>query len=71
MGLHYWGMKPKPKRYQNQDCLHFITFSCYQAEVARLHSGAGFVRAPTRASVSVAGIYLRGVPTLAQTTREG
>jgi len=23
-------MTTKPKRYQNQDCLHFITFSCYQ-----------------------------------------
>lgn len=33
MGLHYWGMKPKPKRYQNQDCLHFITFSCYRRKL--------------------------------------
>ena len=23
-------MSAKPKRYQNQGCLHFITFSCYQ-----------------------------------------
>jgi putative transposase len=23
-------MKPKPKRYQHQGCLHFITFSCFQ-----------------------------------------
>jgi putative transposase len=23
-------MNPKPKRYQNQGCLHFITFSCFQ-----------------------------------------
>ena len=23
-------MAPKPKRYQRQRCLHFITFSCYQ-----------------------------------------
>ncbi len=23
-------MTPKPKRYQNQRCLHFITFSCFQ-----------------------------------------
>jgi putative transposase len=23
-------MPPKPKRYQQQCCLHFITFSCYQ-----------------------------------------
>ena len=23
-------MGPKPKRYQQQRCLHFITFSCYQ-----------------------------------------
>ena len=23
-------MTPKPKRYQNQGCLHFITFSCFQ-----------------------------------------
>ena len=23
-------MSPKPKRYQNQGCLHFITFSCFQ-----------------------------------------
>jgi len=23
-------MAPKPKRYQQQHCLHFITFSCYQ-----------------------------------------
>ncbi len=23
-------MAPKPKRYQHQHCLHFITFSCYQ-----------------------------------------
>ncbi|HEY7097449.1 MAG TPA: transposase [Terriglobales bacterium] len=23
-------MRPKPKRYQNQHCLHFITFSCYR-----------------------------------------
>jgi len=23
-------MPPKPKRYQQQRCLHFITFSCYQ-----------------------------------------
>ena len=22
-------MNPKPKRYQNQGCLHFITFSCF------------------------------------------
>ncbi len=30
VGLHSGGMAPKPKRYQNQGCLHFITFSCYQ-----------------------------------------
>jgi putative transposase len=23
-------MTPKPKRYQNQRCLHFVTFSCFQ-----------------------------------------
>jgi hypothetical protein len=23
-------MGPKPKRYQHQHCLHFITFSCYR-----------------------------------------
>jgi putative transposase len=23
-------MGPKPKRYQHQRCLHFITFSCYR-----------------------------------------
>jgi len=23
-------MHPKPVRYQNQRCLHFITFSCYR-----------------------------------------
>jgi REP element-mobilizing transposase RayT len=23
-------MNAKPKRYQNQGCLHFITFSCFQ-----------------------------------------
>lgn len=23
-------MPPKPKRYQQQRCLHFITFSCYR-----------------------------------------
>ncbi len=30
MGLHCREMAAKPKRYQNQGCLHFITFSCYQ-----------------------------------------
>jgi hypothetical protein len=36
-------MAPKPQRYQNQGCLHFITFSCYQRRplldpiVARVH----------------------------------
>ena len=30
MGLHCWGVTPKPKCYQNQRCLHCITFSCYQ-----------------------------------------
>ena len=30
MGLHCRQMHVKPKRYQNQRCLHFITFSCYE-----------------------------------------
>jgi putative transposase len=32
-------MAPKPKRYQSQGCLHFITFSCYQRRTL-LHSVA-------------------------------
>ena len=30
MGLHWREMGPKPVRFQEQRCLHFITFSCYQ-----------------------------------------
>ncbi len=30
MGLQFLCVAPKPKRYQHQHCLHFITFSCYR-----------------------------------------
>jgi putative transposase len=30
VGVQLRRMPPKPKRYQQQRCLHFITFSCYQ-----------------------------------------
>ena len=30
MGLECEPMSSKPKRYHNQGCLHFITFSCFQ-----------------------------------------
>ena len=33
-------MGPKPKRYQQQRCLHFITFSCYR-RMQLLDSEAG------------------------------
>ena len=39
MGLEFCRMGSKPKRYQHQRCLHFITFSCYR-RMPLLDSGA-------------------------------
>ena len=38
-GLEFCRMGSKPKRYQHQRCLHFITFSCYR-RMPLLDSGA-------------------------------
>lgn len=38
--LEFPRMGAKPKRYQQQGCLHFITFSCYRRR-PYLESGAG------------------------------